>query len=149
MKKQTVLIIGAQSDIAKSIAKKFAENNYDLILAARNIDQLKTQSIDLKVRYNIDIDIHEFNILRLKNYRDFFKNLKEIPDITICAIGFLGEQKENEKEFDLRSKVLKVNYEGPVNIISELANIYEDRGFGTIIGISSVAGDRGKSTNYI
>ena len=96
MKKQTVLIIGAQSDIAKSIAKKFAENNYDLILAARNIDQLKTQSIDLKVRYNIDIDIHEFNILRLKNYRDFFKNLKEIPDITICAIGFLGEQKENE-----------------------------------------------------
>ncbi len=149
MKKQTVLIIGAQSDIAKSIAKKFAENNYDLILAARNIDQLKTQSIDLKVRYNIDIDIHEFNILRLKNYRDFFKNLKEIPDITICAIGFLGEQKENEKEFDLRSKVLKVNYEGPVNIISELANIYEDRGFGTIIGISSVAGDRGKSSNYI
>ena len=42
-----------------------------------------------------------------------------------------------------------MNYEGPVNIISELANIYEDQGFGTIIGISSVAGDRGKSSNYI
>lgn len=149
MKKETVLIIGAQSDIAKSLAKKFAENNYDLILMARNIDQLKTQSTDLKVRYNIDIDIHEFNILTSNNYENFFKNLKKIPSITICAIGFLGEQKENEKKFDLRSEVLKVNYEGPVNIISEIANIYEDQGFGTIIGISSVAGDRGKSSNYI
>ena len=149
MKKETVLIIGAQSDIAKSLAKKFAENNYDLILTARNIDQLKTQSTDLKVRYNIDIDIHEFNILTSNNYENFFKNLKKIPAITICAIGFLGEQKENEKKFDLRSEVLKVNYEGPVNIISEIANIYEDQGFGTIIGISSVAGDRGKSSNYI
>ena len=149
MKKETVLIIGAQSDIAKSLAKKFAENNYDLILTARNIDQLRTQSTDLKVRYNIDIDIHEFNILTSNNYESFFKNLKKIPTITICAIGFLGEQKENEKKFDLRSEVLKVNYEGPVNIISEIANIYEDQGFGTIIGISSVAGDRGKSSNYI
>ena len=149
MTKQNVLIIGAQSDIAKSIAKKFAENNYDLILAARNIDQLKTQSTDLKVRYSIDIDIHEFDILKSNNYENFLKNLEEIPSITICAIGFLGEQKENEKKFDLRSEILKVNYEGPVNIISELANIYEDRGFGTIIGISSVAGERGKSSNYI
>ena len=149
MKKETVLIIGAQSDIAKSLAKKFAENNYDLILTARNIDQLKTQSTDLKVRYSIDIDIHEFNILTSNNYENFFKNLKKIPAITICAIGFLGEQKENEKKFDLRSEVLKVNYEGPVNIISEIANIYEDQGFGTIIGLRSVAGDRGKSSNYI
>ena len=131
MKKETVLIIGAQSDIAKSLAKKFAENNYDLILTARNIDQLKTQSTDLKVRYNIDIDIHEFNILTSNNYENFFKNLKKIPAITVFAIGFLGEQKENEKKFDLRSEVLKVNYEGPVNIISEIANIYEDQMFGT------------------
>ena len=78
MKKETVLIIGAQSDIAKSLAKKFAENNYDLILTARNIDQL-TQSTDLKVRYNIDIDIHEFNILTSNNYENFFKNLKKFP----------------------------------------------------------------------
>ena len=67
----------------------------------------------------------------------------------ICAIGFMGIQKENESNFDLRSKVLRTNYEGPVNIISEFANIYEKQGFGTIIGISSVAGDRGKASNYI
>ena len=59
------------------------------------------------------------------------------------------EQKENEINYDLRTKVLRTNYEGPINIISELANIYENRGYGTIVGISSVAGDRGRSSNYI
>ena len=53
MKKHSVLILGAQSDIAKSLAKKFGENNYDLVLAAKNIDELKAQSTDLKVRYNV------------------------------------------------------------------------------------------------
>ena len=49
MKKHSVLILGAQSDIAKSIAKKFGENNYNLVLAAKNFDELKIQSTDLNV----------------------------------------------------------------------------------------------------
>ena len=149
MKKHSVLILGAQSDIAKSIAKKFGENNYNLVLAAKNFDELKIQSTDLKIRYNIDVDIYEFDVLKNENYEKFIKNLKEVPSIVICAIGFMGEQKENEINYDLRTKVLRTNYEGPINIISELANIYENRGYGTIVGISSVAGDRGRSTNYI
>ena len=113
MKKHSVLILGAQSDIAKSIAKKFGENNYNLVLAAKNFDELKIQSTDLKIRYNIDIDIHEFNILTSNNYETFQKP-KKIPAITICAIGFLGEQKENETKFDLRSEVLKINYRAQI-----------------------------------
>ena len=149
MKKHSVLILGAQSDIAKSLAKKFGENNYDLVLAAKNIDELKAQSTDLKVRYNVVVDIYEFDVLKNGNHENFLNKLKEIPPIVICAIGFMGQQKENEKNSDLRTKVLRTNYEGPINIISELANIYENRGYGTIVGISSVAGDRGRSTNYI
>ena len=149
MKKHSILILGAQSDIAKSIAKKFGENNYNLVLAAKNFDELKIQSTDLRIRYNIEVDIYEFDVLKNKNYEKFIKNLKEIPSIVICAIGFMGEQRENERNYDLRTKVLRTNYEGPINIISELANIYENRGYGTIVGISSVAGDRGRSSNYI
>ena len=69
MKKHSVLILGAQSDIAKSIAKKFGENNYNLVLAAKNIDELKIQSIDLKVRYNIVVDIYEFDVLKNETKR--------------------------------------------------------------------------------
>lgn len=149
MKKYSVLILGAQSDIAKSIARKFGENKYNLVLAAKNIAELKIQSTDLIMRYNIEVDIYEFDILKNENYEKFINSLKEIPSIVICAIGFMGEQKDNEKNIDLRTKVLRTNYEGPINIISELANIYENNGYGTIVGISSVAGERGRSSNYI
>ena len=149
MKKKSVLILGAQSDIAKSIAHEFGKNKYNLVLAARNIEELKIQSTDLKLRYNINIEIYEFDILKTQNYQNFIKNLKEIPPILICAVGLMGDQKENEKNYNLRTNVLRTNYESPINIISEFANIYENLGCGTIVGISSVAGDRGKSSNYI
>ena len=61
----------------------------------------------------------------------------------------MGEQKKSENNTKLRVKVLRTNYESPVNIISDFANIFENRGYGTIVGISSVAGDRGRSSNYI
>ena len=138
MKNKSVLFLGALSDIAKSTIQKFGENGYDLQLAARNIDDLKKLSTDLKIRYNTDINVYEFDILKTENHQNFIKNLKEIPSIVICAVGLLGEQKENENDTDLRVKVLRTNYEGPVNIISDFANIFENRRFGTIVGISSV-----------
>ncbi len=149
MKNKNVLLLGALSDIAKSTIHKFGENGYDLQLAARNLDDLQKLSDDLKIRYKIAINIYEFDILKTENHQNFIKNLREMPSIIICAVGLLGEQKKNENDSELRVKVLRTNYEGPVNIISDFANIFENRGYGTIVGISSVAGDRGRSTNYI
>ena len=149
MKKKSVLILGALSDIAKSIAKKYAENGYSLHLAARSIADLEKHSSDLKIRYNIEIDIYELDVLKTESHNNFIQNLKEIPSILICAIGLLGQQKDNENNLDQRTKVIRSNYEGPINIISDFANIFESRGNGTIVGISSVAGERGKASNYI
>ena len=149
MKNKNVLFLGALSDIAKSTVHKFGENGYNLQLAARNLDDLKKISADLKIRYNVDINVYEFDILKTENHQNFIKELKEIPSIIICAVGFMGEQKKSENNTKLRVKVLRTNYESPVNIISDFANIFENRGYGTIVGISSVAGDRGRSSNYI
>ena len=149
MKNKSVLILGALSDIAKSIAQRYSRDGYNLHLAARKIDDLKLYSADLKIRYNINIDIYELDLLKTETHENFIKKLKEIPPIIICAVGLLGEQKENENNVELRTKVIRTNYEGPINIISEFANIFENQGFGTIVGISSVAGDRGKASNYI
>ena len=57
MKNNSVLILGALSDIAKSLAQKYGQNGYNLHLAARKIDDLKLHSTDLKIRYNIDINM--------------------------------------------------------------------------------------------
>ncbi len=149
MKHKSVLILGALSDIAKSIAQKYGEKGYNLHLAARKIEDLKLHSTDLKIRYNVDIDIYELDLLKTETHESFIKNLKEIPSIIICAVGLLGKQKENENNLELRTQVLRTNFEGPINIISDFANIFEKQGHGTIVGISSVAGDRGKASNYI
>jgi len=149
MKKRVVLILGSLSDIAKSIAHEFGKNGYNLLLAARKNDELKIQSEDLRIRYNIEVNFYNFDILKKETFKDFIKNLKEMPSIIICAVGFMGEQNENEKDLILREKILQTNYVGPINIISEFANIYEKQKFGTIVGISSVAGERGRSSNYI
>jgi len=149
MKNKNILILGALSDIAKSISKKFAENGYDLILAARNREKLQKESDNLKNQYNINISTYEFDVLKTETHQNFIKNLEKIPSIVICSIGFMGEQKENENKSELRNKVLRTNFEGPINIISDFANIYEKQKYGTIVGISSVAGERGKSSNYI
>ena len=136
MKNKSILILGALSDIAKSVARKFGENGYNLHLAARKIDDLKLYSADLKIRYNINIDIYELDLLKTETHENFIKKLKEIPPIIICAVGLLGEQKENENNVELRTKVIRTNYEGPINIISDFANIFENQGYGTIVGIS-------------
>ena len=75
MKNKSVLFLGALSDIAKSTIQKFGENGYDLQLAARNIDDLKKLSTDLKIRYNTDINVYEFDILKTENHQNFIKNL--------------------------------------------------------------------------
>ena len=72
-----------------------------------------------------------------------------MPSIVISAIGILGNQKENEEDIKKSIKVIRTNYEGIVSIFSFLANDFQIRGSGTLIGISSVAGDRGRASNYI
>ncbi len=149
MKSKTVLILGASSDIAKSLAQKFGSKGYNLLLAARNKKEVQNYSSDLKEKYDISIDIYEFDILKTENHGDFIKNLRIIPSILICSIGLMDEQKESEKKSNFRTKVLRTNFEGPINIISDFANIFEDQRHGTIVGISSVAGERGRAKNYI
>jgi short-subunit dehydrogenase len=61
----------------------------------------------------------------------------------------MGEQKDNENNKQNASLVFQCNYEGPSLIFLEFANLFEERGYGTLIGVSSVAGERGRASNYI
>lgn len=61
----------------------------------------------------------------------------------------MGEQEENAADLQAATTVLRANFEGPALILAELANRFEARGSGTLVGISSVAGERGRATNYV
>ena len=144
-----VLILGAKSDIAISIAKKFAKQGNSLQLAARKVKELEKLKAELQSTHKIEITLHEFDALDVMNNSKFVDSLKSLPDIAISTIGLMSGKKENEKNLSEEILIMRTNYEGPVSIFSELADRFEKRGSGVLVGFSSVAGERGRSSNYI
>ena len=144
-----VLIIGAKSDIAKAVARKYAENGYNLYLAARNSNELDDFSNDITVRTQKTVKIIELDILDYKSHQALYEQLEEKPLGVISAIGYLGVQEKAQSDFEEAQKIMDTNYTGIVSLFNIIAEDFETRRSGFMIGISSVAGDRGRKSNYI
>lgn len=149
MTKPPVLILGARSDIGKAVAHKFASLGHPVQLAARHVDSLDADKIDIELRHNVTVTLHEFDALAIDTHEAFVEALPQLPRVAVCAVGLMGQQAENERDIKAAARVMRSNYEGPAGILAVLAYRFEDRGSGTIVGISSVAGDRGRATNYV
>ena len=144
----SVLLLGAGSDIAVSLARKFASAGYGIQLAARNVSRLQPLQQDVAIRYNVPCSLHEFDAARPDTHAPFFTSLSVRPDVTISIFGYLGEQKTAESDWSECERIISVNYTGAVSILNIVANAYAAQGNGTIVGISSVAGERGRQSNY-
>lgn len=145
----TLLVLGGRSDIGISCAQEFAANGFDIILAARNSEGLANSMADLKIRHGVNVHTVEFDAAKTAMHADFYAELPTHPDVVLYAIGSLGDQKVSEKAWAETEKVISSNYTGGVSILGIVADDFEARNAGTIIGISSVAGDRGRQSNYI
>lgn len=131
---KTALILGANSDMAKAISELFKAEGFDLILAVRKPKDETEIAFDA-----VDFDSHEA----------FVKNLPDVPDVVVTAFGELieGDESFNDPKASLDTTL--VNYSGVVSILGHLSKTMASKGSGTIIGISSVAGERGRGSNYI
>ena len=146
---KSVLILGAFSDMALAIAREFAQNGYTPILAARKVQERLGDAVkDLHVRYQVDARLAEFDVLDTASHQAFYDGLGLKPDVTVCVVGYLGDQARARTDFAETRKIIDTNYTGPVSILHVVAADYEQRKAGAIIGISSVAGERGRQSNY-
>lgn len=144
-----VLIIGAKSDIAKEVAKIYAKNGYNLYLAGRNIQELQGLASDIKIRSGVEVKLKEFDITDFEAHKSFYEGLEVKPFGVIVVSGYMAEQKECERDWVKTLNTINVNYTGVVSILNIVANDMEKNKNGFIIGVSSVAGDRGRKANYI
>jgi hypothetical protein len=144
----TLLILGAKSDIARAIAHRFAGAGYDIVLAAREACDVESDARDLQIRYGIKAESVEFDATDYEKHHDFYYGLREKPVGVVCAIGYLGDQKFAEQHFEEAKRLIDTNFTGCMSILNTIANDFEARKEGFIIGISSVAGDRGRQSNY-
>jgi hypothetical protein len=144
-----ILIIGAKSDIAKATAREYAKHGYDLYLAARSSDELQEFADDVTVRTQRAVKIVELDILDYKSHQSFYDQFEEKPLGVISAIGYLGEQEKAQSDFEEAKQIMDTNYTGVVSLFNIIADDFEKRKSGFMVGISSVAGDRGRKSNYI
>jgi len=145
----TVLILGATSDIGFAIAKKFASEKYAIQLAARNVNQLKTFQSDIEIRYGVPCSVYTVDVENFESHQSFYNILSPKPDVTIYVIGYMNDNEKVIRNWNETVKTINANYTGAVSILNIIAADYEQKQDGTIIGISSVAGNRGRQSNYI
>lgn len=144
-----VLILGATSDIAIAMAHRFAREGRMLILAGRDMERLRGLAEDLGREHGAVCVPLAFDATRTEGHRAFYEDLDPRPGTVVCAFGELPDQMKAQQDPGLAMRSIMVNYAGAVSILELAAADLESRGEGRIVGISSVAGDRGRASNYI
>jgi short-subunit dehydrogenase len=145
-----VLVLGARSDIAHQIGKVLAMRGHPMMLAARNIESLEADVSDMATRYEVATTAHEFDVLDTDAHARFLDALPSPPAIIICAIGLLGDQEADVNDPQAIRRIVDTNYLAPCLFLEAAAARMEQTGSkSAIVGISSVAGDRGRAKNYI
>lgn len=148
--KKSVLILGSTSDIGHALAEEYLRHGFDIVLAARNEESLNKQRATLSsATENTTIQTLCFDGEKFEAHADQYDVLSPKPYGVITVMGYLGEQKVSEISFKETQRVINANYVGNVSFLNCVANDFEERGEGFIVGVSSVAADRGRKTNYI
>lgn len=143
-----ILIIGAKSDIAKELARIYAANGFCLYLAARKSNELISFKEEIG-NSSVDIQLLDLDVTCFDLHEEFYKSLFPRPIGVIFVAGIMFSQIEYNKDWEKIINTINTNYVGAVSILNIIANDFEKRKDGFIVGISSVAGDRGRRSNYI
>jgi decaprenylphospho-beta-D-erythro-pentofuranosid-2-ulose 2-reductase len=147
-----VLIIGATSAISKHCAQIWATRGDMLYLVARNDKHLKMTATDLKVRGAEHVHSHCMDLNITENHSAMLdasdKTMGGI-DIVLISYGTLSNQKACESSVKETFAEIKTNALSTISLLTHIANRFEMKKKGTIAVISSVAGDRGRASNYI
>ncbi|MCK1713755.1 MULTISPECIES: SDR family oxidoreductase [unclassified Bradyrhizobium] len=147
--RKSVLVLGGSSDIGRTAARAFAKAGYDVALAGRDVAALEPDAADLRARYNVDVGIFKFDVLDTASFERFADGLPALPDVVISIVGLLGAQETAQSDLAHATTIMRSNYEGPSLILGLFAEKFLGRGNGTLVGVSSVAGDRGRASNYV
>ncbi|MEN9917558.1 MAG: short-chain dehydrogenase/reductase [Pseudomonadota bacterium] len=141
---QSILILGATSSIARACSEIFALRKCKLFLVSRNGTELERIASDLRIRFNVEVEYASFDITQIDAHALFLKKLIDKMgniDGLIMAVGLIDK-------LDCQ-KVIAANFTGPILFLEHFVKYLASQKKGFIIGLSSVAGDRGRKPNYI
>ena len=146
------LIIGATSAIAQDLAKLFAEAGDSICLVARSESKLSILADDLKLRGASSVAVQSMDVLEYERHQSVVDSAVESLDgldLVVIAHGTLPDQAACQQSLDMTKKEFEVNALTTISLLTHLANYFEEKQRGSIVVISSVAGDRGRQSNYV
>lgn len=148
-----IVVLGATSPIARAAAEAFARGGWGVLLAARDREENETIAADLRIRGGGEVQAIEFDALDFDGHGAFVEQcserLGESLDGVILCFGTMPPQAEAEKDWNTAKAIIDGNYSAAVSILEKFAATFEARKKGWICGVSSVAGERGRMSNYI
>lgn len=148
-----VLVLGATSAIARAVAGELAARGHRLLLAGRDPDELERCAADLHIRYGREVATLAFDALEPGRYREFVEAVGGVVEGRLAgmvvAVGTLGDPERAFADGDHAADVLRVNFTALVQVLTPLAQRLAERRAGFILGIGSVAGDRGRQSNFV
>ena len=147
-----IMIVGATSALAHETAKLFARDGAELLLVGRTPEKLEVVASDLKVRGARRIETYLLDLSDLSRHQELLDQalakLGEL-DMLLIAYGTLGDQRKCELSVEETLKEFNNNCISVISLLTLSANYFEQRRRGCIAVISSVAGDRGRKSNYV
>jgi len=147
-----ILVLGATSGIAEATCRIWAAEGASLFLVARNPEKLAAVAADLKVRGASYVDTAVADLDDTDKHPELLAhavNSLTGMDIAYLTHGILGDQTEAERDFNTAAQIIYTNFMAPVSLLTWLGNFCVQRHAGTLAVISSVAGDRGRKSNYL
>jgi decaprenylphospho-beta-D-erythro-pentofuranosid-2-ulose 2-reductase len=147
-----VVILGATSGIALEVQRQLAGRGCELLLVARSPQRLAELQADLSLRGAPQVLAYAADLSSVQQHAAIFAHVRQNFadfDTVLLAYGSMHDQKESEASVDVLLQELQVNFVSATAILTLFAADLEQRRIGRIAAITSVAGDRGRRSNYI
>lgn len=148
---QTWIILGATSSMARALARRLASDGATLLLAGRDMDELGRLASDCTLRGSPCAEAVRFDARDASTFAPIIDRAAKEDGMINAAVfvGSMPEQSDIDADPSLVDGVIVDNHTGPARFLQMLAPLLEERGGGTIVGVGSVAGDRGRVGNYV
>jgi len=143
---KTVLILGANSDVAKQCILQYVEKGFAIIAASRSIDSLK----EFVNKNNLsEVSVLYFDASDFDSHQKFYDELPTKPHLVVYAAGFLVDNEKALNDFQGAQQMMTVNYMGAVSVLNIIAMDQSNKNLERIIGLSSLSGVRGRKSNFV
>lgn len=149
---RNILVIGATSAIAQATMRHFAAAGDALFLVARNGDKVQAIADDLEVRGAPQVATATLDAADCQRHEALIDEVVHRLgglDTVLIAYGTLAEQASCQNSFEMTRQAFENNALSVISWLTRLARRFEQQGHGTLCVITSVAGDRGRQSNYV